>query len=44
MDKIADVMIHLEPEEAQANARKGTIGIEVSADWIGVKGDEDYVT
>ena len=36
-------MIHLEPEEVQANARKGTICIEVSTDWIAVKGNEDYV-
>ncbi len=44
MYKVADVMIHLGPEEVQANVRKGMIGIEVSSDWIGVKGNEDYVT
>ena len=44
MYKVADVMKHFGPEEVQANAKKGTIGIEVSADRIGVKGDEDYVT
>ncbi len=34
VDEVAYVMIHLRPEEAQADARKGTVGIEVPADWI----------
>ena len=43
MDKVADVMIHLLPEEAQANARKCRVGAKVPADWIGMKGDEHNV-
>ena len=43
MDKVADVTIHLWPEEAQAIARKGTVGVKVPSDWIGMKGNEHDV-